>query len=149
MRYLLYDTQQTHTLLNQEINFIKDFINLMKLRLTDTVKITFEQPENLTDLPIAPMIFLPFVENAFKHGTSVDEPSEIYISITQQGNELKLVVKNTIAQTQSANVDEYGGIGLENTRRRLDLLYPEKYELLIKTSTETNEYTIYLTLDLS
>ena len=149
MRYLLYDTQQMHTLLSQEINFIKDFINLMKLRLTDTVKITFEQPENLTDLPIAPMIFLPFVENAFKHGTSVDEPSEIYISITQQGNELKLVVKNTIAQTQSANVDEYGGIGLENTRRRLDLLYPEKYELLIKTSTETNEYTIYLTLDLS
>lgn len=149
MRYLLYDTQQTHTLLSQEINFIKDFINLMKLRLTDTVKISFEQPENLTDLPIAPMIFLPFVENAFKHGTSVNEPSEILISITQKGNELTLVVKNTIAQMQNSNVDEYGGIGLENTRRRLDLLYPEKHELLIKTFTETNEYTIYLTLDLS
>jgi LytS/YehU family sensor histidine kinase len=71
------------------------------------------------------------------------------ISITQKGNDLTLVVKNTIAQMQNSNVDEYGGIGLENTRRRLDLLYPEKHELLIKTFTETNEYTIYLTLDLS
>jgi len=149
MRYLLYDTQQAQTLLSQELNFIKDFINLMQLRLTDSVKIHFEQPENLIDLPVAPMIFLPFVENAFKHGTSVSEPSEIFISITQQGEELKLTVKNTIVKNQTAPVDEYGGIGLENTRRRLNILYPDKHELVINTLTGTNEYNIYLTLHLS
>jgi two-component system LytT family sensor kinase len=148
MRYLLYEAQQSHTLLSQEINFIKDFINLMQLRLTDMVTIKFEQPENLVDIPVAPMIFLPFVENAFKHGTSVNEPSEIDIEITQYHNQLKLKVKNTIIKNPNIPIDEYGGIGLENTRRRLDILYPGKHELLINTSTETNEYLIHLTLDL-
>lgn len=149
MRYLLYDTQQTQTLLSQEINFIKDYIHLMQLRLTDMVKINFEQPQNLVDVPVAPMIFLPFVENAFKHGTSVNEPSEIDIRIRQVDKQLKLEVKNTIIKNQSSQVDEYGGIGLENTQRRLDILYPGKHRLLINTSTETNTYVIYLTLDLS
>jgi two-component system, LytTR family, sensor kinase len=149
MRYLLYDTQQTYTQLSQEINFIKDFISLMQLRLTDIVKIKFDYPENLNDVQIAPMLFLPFVENAFKHGTSVNEPSDIYISIKQQNNQLELVVNNTIIANQSPAVDEYGGIGLENTRRRLDILYPGRHILIIDPLAAPNRYSIYLKLDLS
>src|ERR1700741_2636946 len=65
MRYLLYDTQQGHTMLSQELAFVKDYISLMKLRLTDVVKINFDEPIKLNDKQVAPMIFLPFVENAF------------------------------------------------------------------------------------
>jgi len=75
MRYLLYDTQQGHTMLSQELAFVKDYISLMKLRLTDVVKINFDEPSKLNDKPVAPMIFLPFVENAFKHGVSATHPA--------------------------------------------------------------------------
>jgi two-component system LytT family sensor kinase len=149
MRYLLYDTQQTHTLLSQEIAFIKDYISLMQLRLTDVVQISFESPEPLIDMPIAPMIFLPFVENAFKHGISVTQPSKITISITQEDMTLKLSVKNSIIKDQGASLDEYSGIGLNNTRRRLDLLYPGKYNLLINELTTENEYHVHLFLNLA
>ena len=149
MRYLLYDTQQTTTLLSQEISFINDYISLMQLRLTDMVNIGFESPEELNDLPIAPMLFLPFVENAFKHGTSVNEPGSINIQIEQHNNLLELTVKNAIVNTETSQVDEYGGIGLGNTRRRLDLLYPGKYQLLINDVPEPGKYIIHLSLDLA
>jgi len=149
MRYLLYDTQQTHTLLSQEIAFIKDYISLMQLRLTDVVVITFETPAVLRDVPIAPMIFLPFVENAFKHGVSVSQPSEISIAVEQEDMSLHLSIKNTIMKDQSASLDDYSGIGLNNTRRRLDLLYPGKYKLVINELTEDNKYEVQLFLFLS
>lgn len=148
MRYLLYDTLQSTTLLSQEISFINDYISLMQLRLTDMVNVGFESPAELNDLPIAPMLFLPFVENAFKHGTSVNEPGSINIQIKQQDNLLELTVKNAIVNTETSQVDEYGGIGLDNTRRRLDLLYPGKYQLLINDVPEPGKYIIHLSLDL-
>jgi len=149
MRYLLYDTQQTHTLLSQEIAFIKDYISLMQLRLTDAVVISFETPAVLRDVPIAPMIFLPFVENAFKHGVSVSQPSEISIKVEQEDMSVQLSVKNTIMKDQGASLDDYSGIGLNNTRRRLDLLYPGKYKLVINELTDDNKYEIQLFLILS
>jgi two-component system LytT family sensor kinase len=149
MRYLLYDTPQAHPLLSQELTFIKDYISLMQLRLTNMVEIKFEAPGHLNDLPVASMIFLPFVENAFKHGVSATEPSHIYIDIKQANKQLELSVTNTIITNQNSNVDEYGGIGLNNTKRRLDLLYPGKHKLVINELNEPNEYSVHLTLDLS
>ena len=149
MRYLLYDTQQTTTMLSQEIAFIKDYISLMQLRLTDAVVINFEEPEVLKDVPIAPMLFLPFVENAFKHGISATQASHIGINIVQEDTVLKLSVRNSILKDQSVSLDDYSGIGLNNTRRRLDLLYPGKYELLINELTDNNEYLVQLTLNLA
>jgi two-component system LytT family sensor kinase len=149
MRYLLYDTQQGHTLLSQEIAFVKDYISLMQLRLTDVVKVTFNSPEKLKDLPLAPMIFLPFVENAFKHGVSATLQSHINITIEQNGNVLELTVKNSIINDNSISLDTNSGIGLVNTRRRLDLLYPDKYKLDISELNADNEYTVHLTLNLA
>jgi two-component system LytT family sensor kinase len=149
MRYLLYDTQQAHTLLSQEIAFVKDYISLMQLRLTDVVKINIDTPQNLQDLPLAPMIFLPFVENAFKHGVSATQQSHIDVVLVQQGKTLDLTVKNTIMKDNSVSMDTNSGIGLVNTRRRLDLLYPGKYKLDINDLNADNEYTVHLTLDLS
>jgi two-component system LytT family sensor kinase len=149
MRYLLYDTPQAHPLLSQELTFIKDYISLMQLRLTNMVEIKFEAPEHLNDLPVASMIFLPFVENAFKHGVGATEPSHIYINIQQTDKLLELSVTNTIITNQNSNIDEYGGIGLNNTKRRLDLLYPGKHKLVINELNEANEYSVHLTLDLA
>ena len=149
MRYLLYDTQQGHTLLSQEIAFVKDYISLMQLRLTDVVKIIFDSPANLDDMPLAPMIFLPFVENAFKHGVSATTQSNINITIKQNDKILDLVVLNSIINDNSISLDTNSGIGLVNTRRRLDLLYPGKYKLDITELNANNEYNVHLTLDLS
>jgi two-component system LytT family sensor kinase len=149
MRYLLYDTPQAHPLLSQELDFIKDYISLMQLRLTDAAKIKFEIPATLSDLPIASMIFLPFVENAFKHGISATEQSHIDIIVSQNDKQLEFSVSNSIIKNQSPVVDDYGGIGLSNTRRRLHLLYPGKHKLVISKSDNINEYLVHLTLDLS
>ena len=149
MRYVLYDTQNSTTLLSQEIAFVKDYISLMQLRLTEVVKIDFSSPAALNDMAIPPMLFLPFVENAFKHGVSATQPSNINIAVEQQGTVLELKVINTIIKEQSNNLEAGSGIGLNNTRRRLDLLYPGKYTLLIDENTAENIYSVHLTLDLS
>jgi two-component system, LytTR family, sensor kinase len=149
MRYVLYDTQNSTAMLSQEIAFIKDYISLMQLRLTDVVKIDFTMPAALKDLPLAPMIFLPFVENAFKHGVSATQPSQINISVGQKDSILELRVDNTIIKEQNNNLEEASGIGLNNTKRRLDLLYPDKYTLLINEDTAESVYFVHLTLDLS
>jgi len=149
MRYLLYDTQQGHTMLSQEIAFVKDYISLMQLRLTDVVKINIDIPSNLKDVPLAPMLFLPFVENAFKHGVSATQQSHIDIIVWQHDGVIDLTVKNSIIKDNSVSLDTNSGIGLVNTRRRLDLLYPGKYTLEVSELNASNEYTVHLILDLS
>ena len=149
MRYLLYDTQQGNTMLSQEIDFVKDYISLMQLRLTDVVKVNFDVPSGLRDMPIAPMILVPFVENAFKHGVSATKQSHINITVRQDGSILHLDVENSIINDNSISLDTNSGIGLVNTKRRLDLLYPGKHKLEISEMNAHNEYTVHLMLDLS
>ncbi|HWB25549.1 MAG TPA: histidine kinase [Chitinophagaceae bacterium] len=149
MRYLLYDTQSGHTMLSKEIAFVKDYISLMQLRLTDAVKLNICTPPNVEDIPLAPMIFLPFVENAFKHGVRATQPSHIDISILQDNKLLDMTVKNSVIKDNSVSLDTSSGIGLVNTKRRLDLLYPGKYTLDINELNADNEYTVHLVLNLS
>ena len=149
MRYLLYDTQQGDNMLSQEIAFVKNYISLMKLRLTDVVKINIDIPANLQDMPLAPMIFLPFVENAFKHGVSATQQSYINIAISQKDKVLDLTVNNSIMKDNAVSLEINRGIGLVNTRRRLDLLYPGRYKLDTSEPNAASEYIVHLVLDLS
>ena len=149
MRYVLYETQSGTTLLSKEIEFLEDYVNLMKLRLTEKVTVTFDKPHPVQDVLVAPMLFLPFVENAFKHGVSALLPSRIYIGIQQQGQVLKLDVRNTLLPEKRVVLEESSGIGLVNTNRRLDLLYPGQYNLSVTEKTPDNEYRVHLTLNLS
>ena len=126
MRYLLYSTEETTTLL-KEAEFMKDFIALMKLRANSKLTITTDIPEKIHDYPIVPMLLLPLVENAFKHGIHATDKSEIYISLAQQGRNLEFEVENTYFE-KTSNTNE-GGIGLTNTKRRLHLIYPNKHTL--------------------
>lgn len=148
MRYLLYETQKGSTLLSKEIAFIKDYISLMQLRITELTALTFDMPAQIKDMTIAPMLFLPFVENAFKHGISATKPSKIIIKIKQNENELELQVKNSVFNEPQSLADENKGIGLQNTIRRLDLMYPEKYKLDIDQKNQDQEYAIHLKIDL-
>jgi two-component system, LytTR family, sensor kinase len=146
MRYVLYDTQPGTTLLSQEIAFLKDYLELVQLRLKKDVKVVFEYPDDIQDLAIAPMLMLPFVENAFKHGVDYTQPSFVEIKLAQQGTQLTFSTRNRIIVQKSAPLDESNGIGLVNTRRRLDLLYPDQYKLYIAEDKDLNEYYVELTL---
>jgi LytS/YehU family sensor histidine kinase len=148
MRYVLYDTKNDETTLEKEVNFVEDYIKLMQLRLTDQVQIIFDKPNNLRNVKVVPMLFLPFIENAFKHGISSIHPSYIYIGIKQIGRTLNIEVRNSIFIEKAENLEESNGIGLINTQRRLDLIYPGKHQLKVESSQVANEFTVQLNLTL-
>lgn len=148
MRYLLYDTQAGITPLTKEVSFITDYIELMKLRLHETTTVTFDEPVIKNEVQIAPMLFLPYIENAFKHGVSTTKPSVIAIQMKMENRILTMTVKNTIFSGNSVTADEYGGIGLTNTKRRLDLLYPGKHTFSATKAEDRNEFIVNLSLTL-
>jgi two-component system LytT family sensor kinase len=147
MRYVLYDTAAGHAQLSQEVAFVQDYITLMQLRLTDRVQVVFEHPEPVREVLIAPMILLPFVENAFKHGVAATQASRIVISLRQPTlDRLEIEVRNTLVPKTGADLAGSNGIGLVNTRRRLDLLYPGRYSLHVTERTPDNEFDVQLAL---
>ncbi|WP_432712429.1 sensor histidine kinase [Pedobacter sp.] len=145
MRYLLYETQRGITPLSKEVDLVVDYIELMKLRLNSLTTITFEVPKLTKDPEVAAMLFLPYIENAFKYGVSATTASNILIKIAFDEGLLSLTVRNTIFNN-SITADEYGGIGLVNTKRRLELLYPDKHTFKAEASTATNEFIVHLTI---
>nr|WP_239691603.1 histidine kinase [Hymenobacter lapidarius] len=148
MRYVLYDTAHGSTLLSQEVAFVQDYITLMQLRLSDRVTVTFERPEPVHDVPVAPMLLLPFLENAFKHGVAATQASTIFVALRQpQPDVLELEVRNTRLSLPSTDLAGSNGIGLANTRRRLDLLYPGQFQLDVDDHTPANEFRVHLTLN--
>ena len=94
------------------------------------------------------MLFLPFIENAYKHGISGIFPSYIFIGIEQSENALQIEVRNSIFENQTISKEESNGIGLANTRRRLDLIYPDRYELSVNEDQIQKEYQVILKLQL-
>ncbi len=147
MRYVLYDSAGGHTLLSQEIAFVQDYITLMQLRLDDRVTVTFERPEPVRDVPVAPMLLLPFLENAFKHGVAATQASHIFVALRQPtADVVELEVRNTRLALPTTDLAGSNGIGLANTRRRLDLLYPGQFKLLVEDHTPANEFRVHLTL---
>lgn len=128
MRYLLYDTTSPKVALAQEIEFVQQYINVMKLRMRDDVKINSSVPAELPDLEIAPLLFIPLIENAFKHGISATKPSFIHIEMKVEQSAIILSVENTYYPKSQA--DRSGsGIGLVNLRKRLKMQYATKYLL--------------------
>jgi two-component system LytT family sensor kinase len=143
MRYVISDTKQNWVPLEKEIQFIQHYIDLQKVRLTEKVKIDFTVSGNIEGKNVAPLIFIPFVENAFKYGISTKENSDIIIRVDVAGKEVKLTVNNKII-AQERDADGNTGIGLKNTKRRLELLYPETHTLEVKK--EENHFNVNLSL---
>jgi hypothetical protein len=146
MRYMIYDSNAESVLLNREIAYLEDCITLNKLRYADDeARVTFDYPQHPGKAMIAPMLFIPFVENAFKHGVAIGQTSVITIAIIISGQHLTFTCANTI-YTAKKMENEKSGIGLENVKRRLDLLYPGKHNLLI--SDDGGKYIVKLEIDL-
>jgi hypothetical protein len=142
MRYMIYESNEEHVPLKKEIEYLENCILLNKLRYADNeVKVIFAYPEETEGILIAPMLFIPFVENAFKHGVMIGQSSEIDISISVANKQLTFSCTNTIYSVKKMD-DENSGIGLENVKRRLALLYPGKYQLSINNAD--NRYIVNL-----
>ncbi|WP_334124585.1 sensor histidine kinase [Empedobacter brevis] len=148
MRYLLYKTEEEETTLSKEIDFLKDYVSIMSMRATKKVSIDLQLPDKLEDFPIAPMLLLPFIENAFKHGVDATQPGVVKIHLTQQGTHITLEVVNTVFPAIGNDTpDDEGGVGLSNTQRRLQLLYPERHFLQTGVNDE-GKYHVIVMIDL-
>ena len=140
MRYVVYDTGGDAISLKEEIKFIDNYIELMRIRYTDDVKILFNKPEQLAGrTSIPPLVFIVFVENAFKHGVSYDQESYIYIDIKCEDGYVVGRFENSVNPNKH---NAKHGIGLENVGKRLGLIYGEDYEL----NVENNENRYCITL---
>jgi len=145
MRYTMKDTQQDFVLLEDEINYISNFIELQKLRLDRSVKLEYHILEDIPALRIAPMLLIPFIENAFKHGVNSEQKSRIKIGITMDRTEFQLSVVNNKVDVQR-DISERSGLGIENTKHRLNLIYPAKHLLVINDTEKEFFVSLYINL---
>ncbi|MCL5127706.1 sensor histidine kinase [Algibacter sp. L4_22] len=144
MRYMLYETSVESVLLSKEIDFMKKYIELMKLRISDKTKVNYNFPEEETGVNIAPLLFISLIENAFKHGVSASKESEITIKMTIVEQTVLFTIEN--ANFPKKTDDKSGsGIGLPNIEKRLELLYPNKSSF--KTFIKDNHYIAQLEIE--
>lgn len=135
MRYLLYDVDRQNVRLDDEIKFINNYIELMKIRLSGNVEITFNHPDDVKRVMVPPLIFISYVENAFKHGVSLREPS--FIDIGLEIDDSRVIFNCINSRRPRKETGERHGIGLENVHKRLDLLFASDYTLDISESDKT------------
>lgn len=143
MRYMLYESNEDKVALADEIRYLENYIELQKLRFKDNSYIKFDITGEVDAQKITPLVLISFVENAFKHGVATDK--EVPISILLNIEPGKIFFR-TINKKSNQNKDETGGIGLQNVRRRLDLLYKDNYELHIQDKNDIYNCELYLNL---
>ena len=146
MRYMLYEAKKDIVDLRNEINYLIDYIELQKLRMPDKSKVIFNIEGNESDKKIEPMLLIPFVENAFKHGDIYSDNAKINIILRVNEKRLIFKVQNHIDESGTENKDEGSGIGLENTEKRLELLYPNNHEFY--TMSENKIFTSFMRINL-
>ncbi len=146
MRYTLEECQANDVSLQQEIDFINSYIDLQKLRLTNNNNICFSTCGDISNARIAPFIFIPFIENAFKYGISTHRSSSITTSIKSDQNVITFTCVNDY-QPNTLCKHESTGLGISNTRRRLELLYTKKHDLIIDSND--NQFCVSLTINLN
>jgi len=147
LRYMLYETDEDMVSLQKEIEYLQSYIDLQRQRFAENVIINVSMTQANDQLQIHPMLLIPFVENAFKHGTGMIVKPEIHISLKTEGNTLLFETRNKINGNTEEIKDKASGIGLANVQRRLNLLYGSKHQLDIK---KTNTwFSVSLAIDLT
>jgi LytS/YehU family sensor histidine kinase len=144
MRYILYEGSKPTIPLDKETEFLKQYVALMRIRYQDNVRINVSLPENIPGVEIPPLLFISFVENAFKHGISYDEDSYIDVHMEVKGDRLYFDCKNS---RHESHQDGHKGIGMENVRKRLNLLYGSNYVLDVKT--DEKKYEIFVEIPIN
>jgi hypothetical protein len=147
MRYMIYDSNHPQVLLSKEIEYMESYISLERLRLNNEIPIEFVIEGNVGNVLISPLIFITFLENAFKHGVSSNQPGAwVKIAIHVCDKKCIYTVTNSKIVKAKAEKEENSGIGLKNVNRRLELSYPNQYDLKVKD--EDDKYMVQLKLDL-
>ncbi|QCE42905.1 sensor histidine kinase [Psychroserpens sp. NJDZ02] len=144
MRYMLYETNEESIALSKEVEFMKKYIELMKLRVSDKTVVNYSFPSEATTIKIAPLLFISLIENAFKHGVSASKPSTININMTCND---KTVLFSIVNDNFPKKTDDKSGsgIGLLNIEKRLELLYPNKSSF--KTFVKDERYIAQLEIE--
>jgi LytS/YehU family sensor histidine kinase len=145
MRYAISESDKDLVALHKEIKYVEDYIDLQKLRLGSTVNIDFRFDGDAAGKLIAPLILMPFVENAFKHGVNPEEDSSLTIHINVNENQLEMEVRNFILKDMQRN-EHSSGLGIQNTKNRLMHLYPSRHLLDIRETEK--EFIVQLKIDL-
>jgi LytS/YehU family sensor histidine kinase len=144
MHYVIYDIQGSKVPLEMDIQYIRHFVELQKIRLTDTTEVRLNMNGDFSQVQISPMILMVFVENAFKYGTSSHDKTMIRIDVSLLQNTLEFTITNQIFIGREKNV--MSGIGLRNARQRLELEYPNKHKLTLTDNGKV--FIVRLSIDL-
>ncbi len=145
MRYILTETNNDFVPLQNEVDFTKNYIELQQVRLTEKTTVNFDVIGNVENKNIAPLLFIPFVENAFKYGISTKSTSEINIHIESLDNKIIFTSSNSIVKSEN-NMMENTGIGINNVKRRLELMYSDKH--VLTNTIKDNIYQVHLEISI-
>lgn len=148
MRYMLYESNSNEIYLEKELDYIRNYIGLQELRLSgqDNITICYTVHGDPNAVQLAPILFIPFIENAFKYGISMNTASTIEITFEIQATSVHCTIINTINQlSRQAHNNDASGVGLKNVQRRLELLYPNKHDLRITDDGTTFDVRLQLT----
>lgn len=143
MRHFMQNSDQKQISLAEEVDFLQQYISLMQLRLTDKTTVQVDFPKQVPQLTIAPLLFISLVENAFKHGVSATTTTTLSFSLKVEGNTVIFRSENTKIPTQESLYSS--GIGIDNLKKRLTLLYPERHQYTIEE--KEGKYIAQLTID--
>nr|WP_320117138.1 sensor histidine kinase [uncultured Marinifilum sp.] len=149
MRYILYECNDRYVLLEKELDFIRNYLDLQKIRLDEAIPVKMEVKGNTAQNEIAPLLFEPLIENAFKHG-AYGKNNNGFVNILfnfEETNKMELTIENRFDKSWSNEKNENKGIGIKNVSRRLELLYPEKHSLDIQENGSM--FIVILSIDLS
>jgi two-component system, LytTR family, sensor kinase len=149
MRYMLYECNEKIVPLEKEVNYLINYLDLEKLRHGKKIDINFKQHGDFKHQQIAPLLFIPFIENCFKHGVS-NQIAQAFVNIeiaTVENNVFISIENSKHAVMPGVHMKKSGGIGLVNVKRRLDLLYPDQYSLDISDTPTTYKVELNLVLN--
>lgn len=147
LRYMLYECEEEKVLLKKEIAYLQEYIQLQKLRLEQPTNISFETKGKIDQQVIAPLLFIPIIENGFKHGIKGDvENAFLNIQIEVEEDQLELLAENNKGKATEVEITPHKGLGLKNIKEQLKLLYPKKHLLEIKETDKSFSLRLKLTL---
>ena len=136
--YILYQVEKPQVLLKDELNHLYDYVSLERMRFHDTLDVKIENSISNNTIEIAPMLLIPFVENSFKHGTIINEKLIVAINMKFEDDILSFTIVNSSIRDE----EKVRGIGLENIKKRLEMLYPNKHTLEI--TQQKNQFKVSL-----
>ncbi|MFW5663423.1 MAG: sensor histidine kinase [bacterium] len=149
MRYMLYESNVDKIEVEREIEFIRNYINLQKMRFSKDLPVTvnFSIQGNYNGQRIAPLILVSFIENAFKHGVKLEKKSEITLNMNFHNGEMEFYIRNDVFKDLQPGNKKASGIGLKNTQKRLSIIYPHRHKLSMESAADKFTVKLLLTLD--